>query len=66
MGCMVSGTNSAACLARVTNSFWATEYSIPAGTLVAGPNTITITVESGSTGEKFLSPSMVYDSIELY
>ncbi|CAE6412086.1 unnamed protein product [Rhizoctonia solani] len=42
------------------------EYAIPAGTLVAGSNTITITVASGSSGEKFLSPNIVYDSIELY
>ncbi|CAE6455754.1 unnamed protein product [Rhizoctonia solani] len=42
------------------------EYAIPAGTLVTGANTITITVASGSSGEKFLSPNIVYDSIELY
>ncbi|CAE6478286.1 unnamed protein product [Rhizoctonia solani] len=42
------------------------EYAIPAGTLVAGSNTITITVVSGSSGEKFLSPNIVYDSVELY
>ncbi|CUA67917.1 rhamnogalacturonase B [Rhizoctonia solani] len=42
------------------------EYAIPAGTLVAGSNSITITVASGSSGEKFLSPNIVYDSIELY
>ncbi|CAE7175730.1 unnamed protein product [Rhizoctonia solani] len=42
------------------------EYSIPSGTLVAGSNTITITIVSGSSGDDFLSPNVVYDSIELY
>ncbi|EUC55236.1 rhamnogalacturonate lyase, partial [Rhizoctonia solani AG-3 Rhs1AP] len=42
------------------------EYSIPSGALVAGSNTITITVVSGSSGDDFLSPNVVYDSIELY
>ncbi|KAF9254985.1 hypothetical protein L218DRAFT_885063, partial [Marasmius fiardii PR-910] len=41
-------------------------YNIPAGTLVAGPNTITITVASGSSGAQFLSPNIVFDSIRLY
>ncbi|CAE7162598.1 unnamed protein product [Rhizoctonia solani] len=42
------------------------EYSIPSGTLVAGSNTIAITVISGSSGDDFLSPNIVYDSVELY
>ncbi|CAE6468255.1 unnamed protein product, partial [Rhizoctonia solani] len=42
------------------------EYSIPSGTLVAGSNTITITIVSGSSGDEFLSPNVVYDSVELY
>lgn len=42
------------------------EYAIPSGTLVAGSNTITITIASGSSGDAFLSPNVVYDSIELY
>ncbi|KAH7337790.1 Rhamnogalacturonase B, N-terminal-domain-containing protein [Rhizoctonia solani] len=42
------------------------EYSIPSGTLIAGSNTITITVISGSSGDAFLSPNVVYDSVELY
>ncbi|EUC54268.1 polysaccharide lyase family 4 protein, partial [Rhizoctonia solani AG-3 Rhs1AP] len=42
------------------------EYSILSGMLVAGSNTITITIVSGSGGDDFLSPSVVYDSIELY
>ncbi|KII94556.1 polysaccharide lyase family 4 protein [Plicaturopsis crispa FD-325 SS-3] len=42
------------------------EYAIPSGTLVAGSNTITINIVSGSSGDDFLSPNVVYDSIELY
>lgn len=42
------------------------EYAIPAGTLVAGSNTITISVISGSSGDGFLSANIIYDSIELY
>ncbi|KAF8598157.1 hypothetical protein BDV93DRAFT_451596 [Ceratobasidium sp. AG-I] len=42
------------------------EYTIPAGTLVTGSNTFTITIISGNTGETFLSANVVYDSIELY
>lgn len=55
----------------VTRSSWRGynqmyEYAIPAGTLVAGSNTFTITIISGSTGETFLSANVVYDSLELY
>lgn len=52
---------------RDTN-VWETllEYAIPSGTLVAGSNTITIVIASGSSGDDFLSPNVVYDSIELY
>lgn len=42
------------------------QYAIPSGTLVAGSNTITINIVSGSSGDDFLSPNVVYDSIELY
>ncbi|CAE6468330.1 unnamed protein product [Rhizoctonia solani] len=42
------------------------EYAIPSGTLVAGSNTITISIISGSSGDSFLSPNVVYDSVELY
>ncbi|CAE6412124.1 unnamed protein product [Rhizoctonia solani] len=42
------------------------EFAIPTGTLVAGPNTFTISVISGSSGDGFLSANIVYDSIELY
>ncbi|CCA74880.1 related to ASD-1 rhamnogalacturonase B precursor [Serendipita indica DSM 11827] len=39
--------------------------NIPAGTLKAGENTILINVISGSTSTGFLSPSFVYDSVQL-
>ncbi|CAE6499858.1 unnamed protein product [Rhizoctonia solani] len=42
------------------------EFAIPAGTLVAGSNTFTLSVVSGSSGPGFLSANVVYDSIELY
>ena len=41
-------------------------FSIPSGTLVAGTNTITINVISGSSGDGFLSPNFVFDSVELF
>ncbi|KAF2214500.1 polysaccharide lyase family 4 protein [Cercospora zeae-maydis SCOH1-5] len=44
------------------------EFEIPGGTLVAGNNTIEISVASGSSGSKrkFLSPNFILDCIELY
>ncbi|KAF8964176.1 putative rhamnogalacturonate lyase A [Flammula alnicola] len=42
------------------------DFAIPSGTLVAGSNTIAINVISGSSGDVFLSPNFVYDSIELF
>jgi len=42
------------------------DYAIPAGTLVAGSNTIQINVISGSSGTVFLSPNFVYDSLILF
>ncbi|KAJ7069904.1 Rhamnogalacturonase B, N-terminal-domain-containing protein [Mycena amicta] len=42
------------------------DYAIPAGTLIAGLNTIQINVVSGSAGDVFLSPNFVYDSVELF
>jgi rhamnogalacturonan endolyase len=42
------------------------DVSIPAGTLRAGSNTITITVASGSSGDAFLSPNIILDAIELF
>ncbi|KAJ6557340.1 polysaccharide lyase family 4 protein [Mycena vulgaris] len=42
------------------------DFAIPAGTLTAAVNTITINVASGSAGDAFLSPNFVYDSVELF
>ncbi|KAJ7935501.1 polysaccharide lyase family 4 protein [Mycena leptocephala] len=42
------------------------DFAIPAGTLTASSNTITINVISGSAGDVFLSPNFVYDSVELF
>jgi len=42
------------------------DFAIPSGTLVAGSNTIAINVISGSSGDVFLSPNFVYDSVELF
>ncbi|KAG7438623.1 putative rhamnogalacturonate lyase A [Fusarium oxysporum f. sp. raphani] len=39
---------------------------IPAGTLKAGTNTITIEVISGSSGADFLSPNFIFDAVELF
>jgi rhamnogalacturonan endolyase len=40
-------------------------YNIPQSKLVAGTNTIDISVNSGTTGSGFLSPAIVYDAIDL-
>jgi len=42
------------------------DFAIPSGTLIAGSNTITINVISGSSGDAFLSPNIVYDSVQLF
>ncbi|KAH8104842.1 polysaccharide lyase family 4 protein [Cristinia sonorae] len=42
------------------------DFAIPSGVLVAGSNTIQINVISGSSGDQFLSPNFVYDSVELF
>ncbi|KAH8166295.1 polysaccharide lyase superfamily 4 [Xylaria polymorpha] len=42
------------------------ECSVPAGTLVSGTNTVTINVISGSSGDTYLSPSVIFDTIELF
>ncbi|KAI5919551.1 polysaccharide lyase family 4 protein [Camillea tinctor] len=42
------------------------DVSIPAGTLVAGSNTITITSLSGSSGTTFLNPNFIFDAVELF
>jgi rhamnogalacturonan endolyase len=40
-------------------------YNIPRSALVAGANTIDISVNSGTSGAGFLSPAIVYDAIDL-
>ncbi|KAL8408178.1 hypothetical protein RB594_006827 [Gaeumannomyces avenae] len=42
------------------------DVNIPAGTLKAGQNTITIESLSGSSGSTFLSPNFIYDCVELF
>ncbi|KAJ3518617.1 hypothetical protein NM688_g9413 [Phlebia brevispora] len=42
------------------------DFAIPSGVLVTGTNTITINVISGSSGDDWLSPNFVYDSVELF
>jgi rhamnogalacturonan endolyase len=42
------------------------DISIPAGTLRTGDNTIQISVASGSSGVTFLSPSVIFDFVELF
>lgn len=41
-------------------------YAIPAGTLVSGSNTITISCTSGSSGTGFLAPNVILDAVELF
>jgi rhamnogalacturonan endolyase len=42
-------------------------YNVPASAFVAGPNTMTITVISGSAGlGGYLSPGISYDCVEMY
>lgn len=42
------------------------EYTIPAGTLINGANTIAISCASGSSGAGFLAPNVILDAIELF
>ncbi|KAJ5600780.1 hypothetical protein N7450_001847 [Penicillium hetheringtonii] len=42
------------------------DVSIPSGTIVAGENTITISVISGSSGDTYLSPNFIFDCVELF
>ncbi|CAJ2506683.1 Uu.00g078690.m01.CDS01 [Anthostomella pinea] len=42
------------------------ECDIPAGTLTSGANTVTINIISGSSGDTFLSPNVVFDAVELF
>ncbi|KAJ4287065.1 hypothetical protein N0V88_007759 [Collariella sp. IMI 366227] len=39
--------------------------SVPAGKLVAGSNTVTISSVSGSSGTTFLGPNFIFDAVEL-
>lgn len=48
---------------RGNNAMYTT--SIPKGTLVAGENTITLDVLSGSEGDGWLAPAYAYDAIDL-
>lgn len=41
------------------------DVAIPSGTLVAGSNTIQISVASGSDGDTYLSPNVIFDFVEL-
>jgi rhamnogalacturonan endolyase len=41
-------------------------YNVPASAFVAGTNTMTITVISGSSGSGYLSPGYSYDCVEMY
>jgi rhamnogalacturonan endolyase len=41
------------------------DFAIPAGKLISGSNTITISVASGSSGDTYLSPNIILDAIEL-
>jgi rhamnogalacturonan endolyase len=41
-------------------------YSVPASAFVAGANTLTLTVVSGSSGSGYLSPGVSYDCVEMY
>ncbi|KAH6497369.1 hypothetical protein HBI55_082590 [Parastagonospora nodorum] len=41
-------------------------YDIPAGKLVSGSNSITISCLSGSSGGGFLAPNVILDAIELF
>ncbi|KZV73568.1 polysaccharide lyase family 4 protein [Peniophora sp. CONT] len=51
---------------RGNNNYYT--YAIPSGTLTTGSavNTITVTVASGSSGDTYLSPNIVFDAVALY
>uniref|UniRef100_A0A8H7NJU8 rhamnogalacturonan endolyase n=1 Tax=Bionectria ochroleuca TaxID=29856 RepID=A0A8H7NJU8_BIOOC len=42
------------------------ECTVPSGTLVSGSNTVTINVISGTSGDAYLSPNVIFDAIELF
>ncbi|MEO7578684.1 MAG: rhamnogalacturonan lyase B N-terminal domain-containing protein [Massilia sp.] len=48
---------------RGNNFTWT--WDIPAGTLVAGQNTVTLAAISGSTGTTYLSPGISYDAVDM-
>ncbi|KUI63463.1 Rhamnogalacturonate lyase A [Cytospora mali] len=47
---------------------WGDVYdcSIPTGYLTSGINTVTINIISGSSGDDFLSPNVIFDAVELF
>ena len=68
---MVNSFQADTLVAGVTRGTWRGlnqlyDFAIPSGVLVAGTNTISINVISGSSGDGFLSPNFVYDSVELF
>ncbi|KAF1832743.1 Rhamnogalacturonase B [Decorospora gaudefroyi] len=42
------------------------DYAVPAGTLVRGSNSVTVSCLSGSSGQRFLAPNVILDAIELF
>ncbi|OBT84317.1 hypothetical protein VE02_08332 [Pseudogymnoascus sp. 03VT05] len=42
------------------------DVTIPAATLTSGSNTITIDVASGSSGDTYLQPNVIFDAVELF
>lgn len=42
------------------------DFAIPSGNLVSGSNTITLNVASGSSGDTYLQPNVILDTIELF
>jgi len=48
---------------RGNNTFYT--YDVPASALVAGTNTLKISIISGSSGDGWLSPAVAYDAIDL-
>jgi len=42
------------------------DYVIPAGKLISGSNSITVSCVSGSSGDGFLAPNVILDAIELF
>ncbi len=48
---------------RGYNFTW--DYTIPAGVLTAGTNTISLNVDAGTSSGGYLSPSIAYDAIDL-